>query len=81
MEIKFEEMAKIRAQSPALPPKLFVSINDYKIASACPIRWDGLSGTGKVRFCEKCSLQIYDFTEMELPEAEQWAVNDPMKDF
>lgn len=56
---------------PVEPVKPFVPINNYKQSLPCSSIWDKLQGTDRVRFCNKCSLQVYDFSKVELPEAEE----------
>ncbi len=50
--------------------KQFKPIDGYRKASSCKSRWEDMKGTEQVRFCEKCKLQVYNFSKMELPEAE-----------
>ncbi len=41
------------------------------MASPCAWSWNGPSGNkGRVKACERCQTQVYDFSGMELPEAE-----------
>lgn len=67
-ELKLNEELKIRAAEPA---KIFKHIENYRTASVCSSAWDKMTGSGSVRFCERCKLQVYDFSTTELPEAEE----------
>ncbi|MBL8953315.1 MAG: hypothetical protein JNK82_21245 [Myxococcaceae bacterium] len=39
-----------------------------KIASPCSQKWSKMTGDDRVRFCGKCQLKVYDFTQMETEE-------------
>lgn len=67
-EARLKEELESRPVEPAKP---FVPINNYKQSLPCSSMWDKLQGTERVRFCSKCSLQVYDFSKVELPEAEE----------
>jgi hypothetical protein len=56
---------------PIEPPKPFNPITEFKQSLPCNSVWDKLQGTERVRFCSQCSLQVYDFSKIELPEAEE----------
>jgi hypothetical protein len=46
-------------------------IEKYRRASNCDASWESMAGSGKVRFCQKCNLQVYDFAELNLEEAQE----------
>ncbi len=50
--------------------KPFQAIEDFKPASPCSSLWEQMEGTARVRFCKRCQHQVYDFSAVELPEAE-----------
>jgi hypothetical protein len=39
-------------------------LDDVRIASPCPMRWDDLKGDGPVRHCERCRMNVYNFSDM-----------------
>lgn len=44
---------------------------DYvKIAAPCSADWERMSGTEQVRFCDQCSLHVYNLSGMKKREAE-----------
>jgi hypothetical protein len=68
-----QQEEKIREQIESRPPepfKPFQAIEKYKSATACSSDWDRMKGTGCVKFCEQCKLQVYDFSKTEMPEVE-----------
>jgi hypothetical protein len=67
-EEKIGEMKVTAAPAPAKP---FVPINDYKKAMTCDSTWDDMQGTGAIRFCNRCRLNVYDFHKKDLKEAEE----------
>lgn len=48
-----------------------VNINKLNIAAPCHISWENMSGDEKVRFCQFCQLNVYNFSEMTNPEIEK----------
>ncbi len=45
-------------------------INSVKIATPCHASWDKMSGNEQVRFCNSCSLDVYNISEMTSDDAE-----------
>lgn len=45
------------------------SLNRIRIASPCGVGWEKMSGDDSVRFCEECSLHVYNISEMTASEA------------
>ncbi len=39
-------------------------IQKLRIASPCTVGWDGMTGDNQVRFCQLCSLHVYNISEM-----------------
>ncbi|HEY9868740.1 MAG TPA: hypothetical protein V6D08_06205 [Candidatus Obscuribacterales bacterium] len=67
-----------RSASPAPPPptrysgemaQSLLPIESYRTATECEARWELMKGTDRCRRCLLCGLNVYDFTDMELPEA------------
>jgi hypothetical protein len=65
------KLAEELINKPIEAPKHFTPIEKFRNAAPCGIRWDAMKGTDRARFCEKCQLQVYDFTKTEMPEAEE----------
>jgi len=40
------------------------SLNYLRIASPCPANWESMKGDDRVRFCELCNLNVYNFAEL-----------------
>jgi carboxypeptidase family protein len=40
------------------------SINNLRVASPCTVGWERMSGDERVRFCDECSLHVYNISEM-----------------
>lgn len=55
---------------PVEPVKPIQPIEKFRPATPCRSSWDKMTGSGTVRFCEQCKLQVYDFSETELADAE-----------
>jgi hypothetical protein len=47
-------------------------VTDYRKASPCSSVWDGTPGSERVRYCEQCRLQVYDFSAMDDAEAKEY---------
>jgi hypothetical protein len=45
-------------------------LDRLRIASPCPVGWDQMTGDDRVRFCQRCSLRVYNISEMTRTEAE-----------
>lgn len=45
-------------------------LDDVMIAAPCSVGWDNMSGDDKIRFCEKCQLNVYNLSGMSDDEAE-----------
>jgi Carboxypeptidase regulatory-like domain len=46
------------------------SFDRLRIASPCPVGWEQMKGNEQVRFCEQCSLNVYNFSGMTRRQAE-----------
>ncbi|CAN5508688.1 hypothetical protein BH10CYA1_BH10CYA1_40410 [soil metagenome] len=72
---KSAEKKKIRAAELALersnePVKEFHQVDSKKMATPCSFTWSESSSKDRVRACSQCRTQVYDFTGMELDDAE-----------
>lgn len=65
------KVAELKLAQAAEPPKPYLPIDNYKKATPCGAIWENKEGREKVSFCEQCKCQVYDFTGMELPQAEE----------
>jgi hypothetical protein len=65
-----EEQIQQEAPGNLPPPKPMQPIQKYREATPCKTAWEEMDGTGRVRFCKQCQLQAYDFSKMDLSEAE-----------
>jgi hypothetical protein len=68
MEEKVAEQLKDRSSEPGKP---FHGVENYKLASGCPVKWEGHSETERFRFCQMCQANLYDLKGVEVDEAEQ----------
>jgi hypothetical protein len=68
MEVKVAEQIKERANEPVKP---FQEITKYKMATACESVWEENNPKERFRYCGLCQLHVYDFSGLELPEAEE----------
>jgi carboxypeptidase family protein len=50
-------------------------LDHLRIASPCPVGWAQMSGDDRVRFCEQCSLRVYNLSELTRSEAEALIAN------
>ncbi len=46
-------------------------LQDARIATPCSASWDDMKGDERVRFCEQCSLHVYDIDKLTTPQAER----------
>ena len=47
-----------------------MSIQSFRIATPCSARWSTMRGDERVRFCDACRKNVYDFSQMTLDEIE-----------
>ncbi|MBX9687792.1 MAG: PDZ domain-containing protein [Candidatus Obscuribacterales bacterium] len=75
---KFRELSELQE---AAPVKEFKPIDKYREASPCSSSWEKMTGaTGCMKFCEECQLLVYDFSKLELAQAEQIILQREDKD-
>ena len=43
-------------------------LNQIKVASPCTESWGAMKGDDQVRFCGSCQQNVYNLSEMSLPE-------------
>jgi hypothetical protein len=48
---------------------------EIRIASPCTADWDRMLGDDRVRYCERCRLNVYNFSAMTSPEVERILAN------
>jgi hypothetical protein len=52
-----------------------IDLDRIAVASPCPVAWDDMAGNERVRFCDQCSLNVYDISVMTKSEAESFIAN------
>jgi hypothetical protein len=56
---------------PEIPMTRPISVLDQvRIASPCPVRWDTMAGDERVRYCSQCRLHVFNLSNMSRREAE-----------
>jgi Carboxypeptidase regulatory-like domain len=50
-------------------------LDRLRIASPCPTNWEQMKGDQRVRFCELCSLHVYNIAELTAREAKSLIAN------
>ncbi|HEV8139202.1 MAG TPA: carboxypeptidase-like regulatory domain-containing protein, partial [Pyrinomonadaceae bacterium] len=45
-------------------------LDQIRVASPCPVSWEQMTGDNRVRFCNECHLNVYNFAELTRTEAE-----------
>jgi hypothetical protein len=71
---KADQEERLREQLETQPPepvKPFSPIVDFRPATPCASQWDSMTGSGRIKFCQQCKLQVYDFATTEMPEAKE----------
>jgi hypothetical protein len=48
-----------------------VSLEEIRIASPCPVAWEDMAGTSRVRFCQVCQERVYNLSAMTRKQAER----------
>jgi hypothetical protein len=46
-------------------------LNNLRVASPCHMGWDQMPGDDRVRFCDSCQFNVYNFSEMTAQEVER----------
>src|SRR3954452_3568783 len=44
-------------------------LDDIRIASPCPARWEDMVGDRRSRHCQECDRSVYDLSEMTAAQA------------
>ena len=50
--------------------KRYPRLKNLRVASPCPVSWADMQGDDKVRYCNCCSLNVYNVSAMTREEAE-----------
>lgn len=45
-----------------------INLNQIRVASPCPARWEDMSGDDRVRHCDECHLNVYNLSAMTMTE-------------
>ena len=51
------------------------NLDKLTIAAPCPVSWDTMKGDDRKRFCDMCSLNVFNISEMTRAEAESFLAN------
>jgi hypothetical protein len=51
-------------------------LDSIAIPIACPVPWDEMHGNDRTRFCDKCSQNVHDVSELTKEEAVQLVTGD-----
>lgn len=43
-------------------------VDRMRVASPCPMNWEGMKGDNRARFCDLCSLHVYNISELTRKE-------------
>lgn len=46
-------------------------LNNVRIASPCPVKWEDMTGSDSLRHCAQCGLNVYNFSNMKAEDAER----------
>ena len=57
-----------------MTPRKF-DIDKLHVAAPCPVPWETMKGDNRKRFCDMCSLNVYNISEMTHAEAESLLAN------
>jgi carboxypeptidase family protein len=52
-----------------------IDLDRIAVASPCPMSWNDMAGDDRVRFCNQCSLNVYNISAMMKAEAESFIAN------
>jgi len=56
-------------------PKYTSPLDGVRVAAPCPADWDRMAGDERARFCDRCSLHVYNLSGMTRREAESLITN------
>lgn len=56
-------------------PKFTNPLDHVRVAAPCPADWDRMVGDDRARFCNQCSLHVYNLSSMTRREAETFVSN------
>lgn len=45
-------------------------LDNLRVAAPCPASWSDMRGDNRVRYCDQCSLHVYNLSDMTRAEAE-----------
>lgn len=68
LEVRVKEELKERANEPVKP---FVPVACDKVTLPCAWSWTETGTAKRFKVCDLCQKNVYDFTDMEMPEAEK----------
>jgi hypothetical protein len=65
-----QELAETRRLRVAAERRVLPVLEELRVASPCPAKWDDMIGDDRVRFCGACAKNVYDLSAMTRAEAE-----------
>ena len=70
-----QELDEARRMRVAAERRVLPVLEDLRVASPCPARWDDMIGDERVRFCASCAKNVYDLSAMSRAEAEAFVAS------
>ncbi len=61
-----------------IPLPTIDALDSITIPVACPVPWDAMRGDHRTRFCDKCSQNVHDVSELTRAEAVQLISGDKL---
>jgi hypothetical protein len=65
-----DEIDRLRRALHARAPRKLPMLDDIRVASPCPARWDDMTGDEQSRFCGSCKKNVYNLSAMTREAAE-----------
>ncbi len=47
-----------------MPEKVFIALDDVRVATPCNADWNAMRGDERTRFCATCAKNVYNLSEM-----------------
>lgn len=64
------ELEEVRRMRVASEKRALPVLENLRVASPCPAKWEDMIGDERVRFCGSCAKNVYDLSAMTRSEAE-----------
>ena len=66
------ELDEARRMRVAVEKRALPLLEELRVASPCPEKWDDMIGDDRARFCGRCAKDVYDLSAMSRAEAESF---------